>query len=188
MTALLLIFLGVVLLNAVVLAWSMGTASSAGRRMEITTLATASILLSADALLSGLAPIGTHPGLARIFLHMLAFACVASALVQAQAQMSTLVDPLVRRLRIAVPVVAGNVAVLLVATIARGRWPALATVATFCIGASMWLALAVACHQALRERVEFAGTPRAVRGTPLALATLCIVALAWAGLARSLPW
>ena len=188
MTALLLIFLGAALLNAVVLAGSMGSALSPGRRAEITTLAAATALLGADGLLSGLAPAGPHPSLARIFLHMLAFACIASAIAQGQAQMSTLVDPLVRRLRVAVPLLAGNVAVLLVAIFAPVHGPAMTTVATFCVGASLWFALAVACHQALQERVEFADTPRAARGAPLAVATLCFVALAWAGLARSLPW
>ena len=188
MTDLLLIFLGAACLDDLVLACLIPGTSRTGRRGEILTLAAAVSLLCADALLSGFAPAGSNPGLARVFLHMLAFACTASAIAQGCASMSPLVRPLVRRLRAMLPLLAGNVAVVLVASLDSGHARAIQTILAFCVGASLLMALVVVGQDALRERIEFARAPRSVRGAPLAVITLCIVALAWAGCARSLPW
>lgn len=117
------------------------------------------------------------------YLKLPAFIVVIAAAVQGTEAFVRGVSPLLHRLLgVYLPLIASNCAVLGVALIATDSAANLAETAALALGAALGFALALGCFAALRERLDENAAPRAMRGAPLALVTVGIMALAFQGL------
>ncbi len=117
------------------------------------------------------------------YLRLPAFIVAIAAAVQFTEAFVRGVSPLLHRLLgVYLPLIASNCAVLGVALIATDSAANLAEVVALALGAAAGFALALACFAALRERMDEAVAPAAMRGAPLALVTVGIMALAFQGL------
>ena len=118
------------------------------------------------------------------FLRVLTFILVIAALVQLLEIMLQKVSPvLYRALGIYLPLITTNCAVLGAATInaESGRSVLDATIFGACSGVGF--ALALVLFSSIREKLELAEPPKAFEGTPIALVTAGILAMAFAGFA-----
>ncbi len=118
------------------------------------------------------------------FLRVLTFILVIAALVQLLEIMLQKVSPvLYRALGIYLPLITTNCAVLGAATInaESGRSVLDATIFGACSGVGF--ALALVLFSSIREKLELADPPKAFEGTPIALVTAGILAMAFAGFA-----
>ena len=118
------------------------------------------------------------------FLRVLTFILVIAALVQLLEVMLQKVSPvLYRALGIYLPLITTNCAVLGAATInaESGRSVLDATIFGACSGVGF--ALALVLFSSIREKLELADPPKAFEGTPIALVTAGILAMAFAGFA-----
>lgn len=89
--------------------------------------------------------------------------------------------------RVHLPLLVANVAVLAFALLDHRRPHHLAQTLGFCAGASLALLLVRALFSSLQERLVAADLPGFMRGTPIALLTAGIMSLAAMGFARWLP-
>lgn len=132
------------------------------------------------------------PAPARAYLQLLVFVTLSVAvgplhnpridirlLPPAQARMLAL--------RVQLPLLVANVAVLLFALLDHRRPHHLLQTVGFCAGASFALLLVRALFSSLQERLEAADLPAMLRGTPIALLTAGIMSLAAMGFTRWLP-
>ncbi|MBO5668423.1 MAG: RnfABCDGE type electron transport complex subunit A [Lentisphaeria bacterium] len=118
------------------------------------------------------------------FLRVLTFILVIAALVQLLEVMLQKVSPvLYRALGIYLPLITTNCAVLGAATInaesGRSVWEA----TVFGTFSGIGFALALVLFSSIREKLELAAPPKAFEGTPIALVTAGILAMAFAGFA-----
>ena len=118
------------------------------------------------------------------FLRVLTFILVIAALVQLLEIMLQKVSPvLYRALGIYLPLITTNCAVLGAATInaesGRSVWEA----TVFGTFSGIGFALALVLFSSIREKLELAAPPKAFEGTPIALVTAGILAMAFAGFA-----
>ena len=116
------------------------------------------------------------------FLRVLTFILVIAALVQLLEIMLQKVSPvLYRALGIYLPLITTNCAVLGAATInaESGRSVLDATIFGACSGVGF--ALALVLFSSIREKLELAEPPKAFEGTPIALITAGILAMAFVG-------
>lgn len=117
------------------------------------------------------------------YLRLPAFIVAIAAAVQFTEAFVRATSPLLHRLLgVYLPLIASNCAVLGVALIATDSAGSLAEVVALALGAAAGFALVLACFAALRERLDETAAPAAVQGTPLALVTVGIMALAFQGL------
>ena len=116
------------------------------------------------------------------YLRTIAFILIIAALVQlVELAMQKLSPPLYKALGIYLPLITTNCAVLGVAMLNIQREYDLLRTAVFGFGASVGFALAILLFAGLRERIELANTPRAMRGTAIALVTAGLLSLAFMG-------
>lgn len=116
------------------------------------------------------------------FLRVLTFILVIAALVQLLEIMLQKLSPvLYRALGIYLPLITTNCAVLGAATInaESGRGVLDATIFGGCSG--LGFALALVLFSSIREKLELAEPPKAFEGTPIALITAGILAMAFVG-------
>ncbi len=116
------------------------------------------------------------------FLQVLLFILVIAGLVQViEILLQKLSPALYQALGIYLPLITTNCAVLGAATIAaEGNLSVIqSTVFGFCSGVGF--ALALVLFSSLRERLELAEVPRPLQGTPIALITAGILAMAFVG-------
>ena len=117
-----------------------------------------------------------------IFLQVLVFILVIAALVQLIEIMLQKLSPvLYQALGIYLPLITTNCAVLGAATINADNGYTVMESTVFGFFSGVGFALALLLFASLRERLELATPPEAFKGTPIALVTAGILAMAFVG-------
>ena len=117
-----------------------------------------------------------------IFLQVLVFILVIAALVQLIEIMLQKLSPvLYQALGIYLPLITTNCAVLGAATISANNGYTVMESTVFGFFSGVGFALALLLFASLRERLELATPPEAFKGTPIALVTAGILAMAFMG-------
>ena len=117
-----------------------------------------------------------------IFLQVLVFILVIAALVQLIEIMLQKLSPvLYQALGIYLPLITTKCAVLGAATISANNGYTVMESTVFGFFSGVGLALALLLFASLRERLELATPPEAFKGTPIALVTAGILAMAFVG-------
>lgn len=118
------------------------------------------------------------------FLRVLTFILVIAGLVQLLEIMLQKVSPvLYRALGIYLPLITTNCAVLGAATINAESGRSVLDSTLFGLFSGIGFALALVLFSSIREKLELAEPPKAFEGTPIALVTAGILAMAFAGFA-----
>ncbi len=118
------------------------------------------------------------------FLQVLLFILVIAALVQIIETILQKTSPaLYQALGIYLPLITTNCAVLGAATIAAQREFTVLEATVFGCFSGVGFALALLLFASLREKLELATPPKAFEGTPIALVTAGILAMAFSGFA-----
>ncbi len=186
MTDLLLLALGASLVNNFVLTQFLGLCPFVGvsRRFEAAAgmaLATLFVLTLASGASYAmwhwiLEPLGLG------YLRTLAFILLIAAVVQVTEMLVRASSPLLHELLgVFLPLITTNCAVLGVALLNLERQHGLIESLVFGAAAAAGFGLALLAFAGLRERLETADVPAAFRGTPLALITAGLMALAFMG-------
>ena len=186
MTDLLLLALGASLVNNFVLTQFLGLCPFVGvsRRFEAAAgmaLATLFVLTLASGASYAmwhwiLEPLGLG------YLRTLAFILLIAAVVQVTEMLVRASSPLLHELLgVFLPLITTNCAVLGVALLNLERQHGLIESLVFGAAAAVGFGLALLAFAGLRERLETADVPAAFRGTPLALITAGLMALAFMG-------
>ena len=186
MTDLLLLALGASLVNNFVLTQFLGLCPFVGvsRRFEAAAgmaLATLFVLTLASGASYAmwhwiLEPLGLG------YLRTLAFILLIAAVVQVTEMLVRASSPLLHELLgVFLPLITTNCAVLGVALLNLERQHGLLESLVFGAAAAAGFGLALLAFAGLRERLETADVPAAFRGTPLALITAGLMALAFMG-------
>lgn len=116
------------------------------------------------------------------FLQTISFILVIASLVQlVELAMQKLSPPLYKALGIFLPLITTNCAVLGVAVLNIQKKYDLLRTAVFGFGAAIGFAIAILLFAGLREKIELANTPRALKGTAIALITAGLLSLAFMG-------
>ena len=117
-----------------------------------------------------------------IFLQVLVFILVIAALVHLIEIMLQKLSPvLYQALGIYLPLITTNCAVLGAATISANNGYTVVESTVFGFFSGVGFALALLLFASLRERLELATPPEAFKGTPIALVTAGILAMAFVG-------
>ena len=118
------------------------------------------------------------------FLRILLFILVIAALVQLlEVMMQKLTPALYRALGIYLPLITTNCAVLGAATINAENARSVLDSTIFGAFSGVGFALALLLFSSIREKLELAAPPKSFEGTPIALVTACILAMAFTGFA-----
>jgi electron transport complex protein RnfA len=118
------------------------------------------------------------------FLQVLVFILVIAALVQLlEVMMQKLTPALYRALGIYLPLITTNCAVLGAATINAENARSVLDSTIFGAFSGVGFALALLLFASIREKLELAAPPKAFEGTPIALVTAGILAMAFTGFA-----
>ena len=118
------------------------------------------------------------------FLRVLTFILVIAALVQLlEITLQKVSDVLDRSLGIYLPLITTNCAVLGAATINAESARSVVDATIFGAFSGVGFALALLLFASLREKLELAAPPKAFEGTPIALITAGILAMAFGGFA-----
>lgn len=118
------------------------------------------------------------------FLRILLFILVIAALVQLlEVMMQKLTPALYRALGIYLPLITTNCAVLGAATINAENARSVLDSTIFGAFSGIGFALALLLFASIREKLELAAPPKAFEGTPIALVTAGILAMAFTGFA-----
>ena len=116
------------------------------------------------------------------FLRILLFILVIAALVQLlEVMMQKLTPALYRALGIYLPLITTNCAVLGAATINAENARSVLDSTIFGAFSGVGFALALLLFASIREKLELAAPPKAFEGTPIALVTAGILAMAFMG-------
>ncbi len=116
------------------------------------------------------------------FLQTIAFILVIAALVQMVEIILKKVSPaLYQALGIFLPLITTNCAVLGVAILLVQKEYNLLESVVFAVSTAIGFTLALVLFAGLRERLELADLPKAMKGTPVALLTAGILAMAFMG-------
>lgn len=191
MQALFLIFLAAAWLNELVLAIGLAPDPVARRASASLGLATGVAVLLAALLLatpdSASAAFRASEAGTRLldFLFALSFACVLLQLASGRARPARL-QPAAQQWRLALPLLSGNLAVL-VQAITGGSPRPVATLAAS-LGLTFALALLAPVAMAVLDRLQLSLVPTPMRGTPVVILSAALAAVALTGLAPVLPW
>jgi electron transport complex protein RnfA len=118
------------------------------------------------------------------FLRILLFILVIAALVQLlEVMMQKLTPALYRALGIYLPLITTNCAVLGAATINAENARSVLDSTIFGAFSGVGFALALLLFSSIREKLELAAPPKSFEGTPIALVTAGILAMAFTGFA-----
>ena len=118
------------------------------------------------------------------FLRILLFILVIAALVQLlEVMMQKLTPALYRALGIYLPLITTNCAVLGAATINAENARGVLDSTIFGAFSGVGFALALLLFASIREKLELAAPPKSFEGTPIALVTAGILAMAFTGFA-----
>lgn len=187
-----LVLVGAVLVNNVVLTKFLGLCPFFGTSRRLDTalglaLATAFVLTLASAL-SHLVFHGLLAPLGLDYLRSLAFILLVAALVQLSELLLAAYSPLLHRLLgLYLPLITSNCAVLGVMLLNHQAGHGLAASVLYGFGAAAGFGLVLIGFAALRDRLEDAPAPAAMRGAPLAFLTAGFMALAFTGFSGMTP-
>lgn len=118
------------------------------------------------------------------FLQVLLFILIIAALVQViEIALQKLSPKLYQALGIYLPLITTNCAVLGAATLNANEHRSVLDAALFGCFSGIGFALALVLFASIREKLELAAPPRAFAGTPIALITAGILAMAFIGFA-----
>lgn len=190
MTDLLLVFLGVAYLENLLL-WVFldgGLRAASGIAGKWLRVAGSLLML---ALLLHLFPttVLAIPPQGVAYLHALAFVATAMAIAPGAEAPALVWDlPRLRLLRMGLPLLVANLAVMVFVLLDGQRSASLRDTLGFCLGASLAFSLAMLFVPPLRERIEGASVPRSWQGLPILTLTAGLVALALTGYRDGLPW
>ena len=154
------------------------TSSALGMGVAVTLVMTITCLITYPLYEYILVPLGLE------YLEIIVFIFVIAALVQMiERAIRKFSPPLYRAMGIYLPLITTNCAVLGAATIAaQGNYTELEST-VFGLFSGVGFALALLLFSSLRERLDLAAVPRPLQGTPIALVTAGILAMAFVGFA-----
>ena len=183
---LLIIFISAVLVNNFVLTRFLGICPFLGVSRRVSTALGMSFAVMFVMTMASIATWAVHEVALRplglTYLITIAFILIIASLVQlVELALQKLSPPLYKALGIFLPLITTNCAVLGVAVLNIQKEFDLLRTAVFGIGAAIGFAVAILLFAGLRERIELANTPRALRGTALALITAGLLSLAFMG-------
>ncbi len=116
------------------------------------------------------------------YLKTIAFILIIASLVQfIEMFLKKSVPSLYTALGIYLPLITTNCAILGAALLCIQNEYNLITSIVFSFGSAVGWTLAIVIFAGVRARVAFAETPKCFKGTPIALVTACLIALAFAG-------
>jgi len=116
------------------------------------------------------------------YLKTIAFILIIASLVQLiEMFLKKSVPSLYTALGIYLPLITTNCAILGAALLCIQNDYNLITSIVFSFGSAIGWTLAIVIFAGVRARVAFADTPKCFKGTPIALVTACLIALAFAG-------
>lgn len=189
MTDLFLLFVGAAYLNNLALIAWFDRAGGAPHFRVSGLLAVAGLLLASAVVLLFFARSGWQlPPQAMHFLLALAFITTVLGIERCIAIEMPRVPTRLRLLRNHLPLLVANLAVPAFALLNRPRLHGAVELAVFCAGASAAYLLVQTFHSAMQPRIDAADLPRLMRGTPIAVLTAALMALASMGATGSLPW
>ena len=182
----LLIFISAVLVNNFVLARFLGICPFLGVSRRVSTALGMSFAVMFVMTMASIVTWVIHAAalqpLGLEYLLTIVFILIIASLVQlVELALQKLSPPLYKALGIYLPLITTNCAVLGVAVLNIQKEYDLPRTATFGFGASIGFAVAILLFAGLRERIELANTPRALRGTAIALVTAGLLSLAFMG-------
>lgn len=118
------------------------------------------------------------------YLRTIVFILAIAGLVQiVEVILQRISQPLYKALGIYLPLITTNCAVLGSAIICADEGYNLAKSTVFCFASAVGFALALILFSSLREKLELAKVPQCLAGTPIALITAGILAMAFLGFA-----
>ena len=116
------------------------------------------------------------------YLKTIAFILVIAALVQLiEMFLKKSVPALYAALGIYLPLITTNCAILGAAILCIQNEYTFIESITFSFGSAVGWTMAIIIFAGVRARVAFADTPKCFKGTPIALVTACLIAMAFAG-------
>jgi len=119
-----------------------------------------------------------------VFLQTITFILIIASMVQlVELALQKLSPPLYRSLGIFLPLITTNCAVLGCAVMAIQNDYSLIETTVFALGAGVGFGVALILFAGIREVLELAETPRAFRGTAVALVTAGVLSMAFMGFA-----
>lgn len=183
---LLLIFISAILVNNFVLMRFLGICPFLGVSRRISTalgmsFAVIFVMTLASVVTWVIHEVALRP-LELEYLKTIAFILVIASLVQlVELALQKLSPPLYKALGIYLPLITTNCAVLGVALWNIQKEFDLLRTTIFGFGAATGFAVAILLFAGLRERMELANTPRALKGTAIALITAGLLSLAFMG-------
>ncbi len=180
------IIIGAILVNNVVLAQFLGICPFLGVSSKVETSlgmgAAVTFVMSLTAVVAWciqtyvLVPLGIE------YMQTIVFILVIAALVQMVEIILKKVSPsLYQALGIFLPLITTNCAVLGVAILMIQKEFSLLQSVVFSAATAIGFALALVLFAGIRERLEFEDVPEAMKGTPIALVTAALLAMAFLG-------
>ena len=119
-----------------------------------------------------------------VFLQTITFILIIASMVQlVELALQKLSPPLYRSLGIFLPLITTNCAVLGCAVMAIQNDYSLIETTVFALGAGVGFGVALILFAGIREVLELAETPKAFRGTAIALVTAGVLSMAFMGFA-----
>lgn len=183
---LLLIFVSAVLVNNFVLARFLGICPFLGVSRRVSTalgmsFAVLFVMTMASIVTWFVSELALKPFNLE-YLQTIAFILIIASLVQlVELALQKLSPPLYKALGIFLPLITTNCAVLGVAVLNIQKDYDLLKTTVFGFGAAIGFTIAIILFAGLRERIELANTPRALKGTAIALVTAGLLSLAFMG-------
>ncbi|MBE6210805.1 MAG: electron transport complex subunit RsxA [Rikenellaceae bacterium] len=180
------IIIGAILVNNVVLAQFLGICPFLGVSSKVETSlgmgAAVTFVMSLTAVVAWciqtyvLVPLGIE------YMQTIVFILVIAALVQMVEIILKKVSPsLYQALGIFLPLITTNCAVLGIAILMIQKEFSLLQSVVFSAATAIGFALALVLFAGIRERLEFEDVPEAMKGTPIALVTAALLAMAFLG-------
>jgi len=181
------IFINAALINNFVLAYFLGICPFLGVSGKLDTAARMGGAVTFVMLVSSICAWGIHLVLTAIdapYLHLISFIAVIAATVQVVEMFIKKFSPgLFRALGIFLPLITTNCAILAVALFQTNRGYGFFQCIVFAAGAGVGFLLALVLIAGLREKLDLATVPDAVRGTALALVLAGLLSIAFMGFA-----
>lgn len=181
------IFVNAALVNNFVLAYFLGICPFMGVSAKVATATRMGGAVMFVMLVSSVCAWAIHRVLIAIgapFLELIAFIAVIASAVQLVEMFIKKMSPaLFRALGIFLPLITTNCAILGVALFQTNKGYGFLQAIVYALGAGAGFTLALLLMAGIREKLEFADTPRVVQGTAIALIVAGILSLSFMGFA-----
>ncbi|MEM9586002.1 MAG: Rnf-Nqr domain containing protein [Planctomycetota bacterium] len=182
-----MIFINACLVNNFVLAYFLGICPFLGVSGKRETAVRMGVAVTFVMLVASMAAYGIHALLTWInapYLELIAFIAVIASTVQLVEMFIKKVSrPLFETLGIFLPLITTNCAILAVALFQTNKGYSFGQSLVFALGAGMGFTLALFLISGLREKLDLADTPDAVRGTVVTLVLAGLLSVCFMGFA-----